>query len=61
MLPVASQTAGPIGLTFFVDSHGWPGGAIGLKIRNFIYYFCSFFQIFFPQATPGPSDSYYYY
>ena len=26
MLPIAGQTAGPIGLTFFVDTQGWPGG-----------------------------------
>jgi len=29
MLPIASQTAGPIGLKFFVDTHGWPGVVIG--------------------------------
>ena len=29
MLPIAGQTAGPIGLTFFVDTHGWPGGVKG--------------------------------
>ena len=29
MLPIAGQTAGPIGLKFFVDTHGWPGGVIG--------------------------------
>ena len=31
MLPIAGQTAGPNGLKFFVDTHGWPGGAIGYK------------------------------
>ena len=25
MLPIAGQTAGPIGLKFFVDTQGWPG------------------------------------
>ena len=25
MLRIAGQTAGPIGLTFFGDTHGWPG------------------------------------
>ena len=25
MFPIAGQTAGPIGLNFFVDTHGWPG------------------------------------
>ena len=29
MFPIAGQTAGPIGLKFFVDTHGWPGGVIG--------------------------------
>ena len=29
MLRIGGQTAGPIGLKFFVDTHGWPGGAIG--------------------------------
>ena len=36
MFPIAGQTAGPIGLKNFVDTHGWPGGDIGLKqIQNF--------------------------
>ena len=26
MLCIAGQTAGTIGLNFFVDIHGWPGG-----------------------------------
>ena len=29
MLRIASQTAGPIGLNIFVDTHGWPGGVKG--------------------------------
>ena len=29
MFPIADQTAGPIGLNFFVNTHGWPGGVIG--------------------------------
>ena len=29
MLPIAGQTAKPIGLKFFVDIHGWAGGVIG--------------------------------
>jgi len=29
MLPIASQTAGPIGLKFVVDTHGWVGDVIG--------------------------------
>jgi len=27
MLRIAGQTAGPNGLTFFVDTNGWPGDA----------------------------------
>ena len=46
MLPVAGQTAGPIGLKFFVDTHGWPGGvffhgqrwALQLVIYNSLNY-----------------------
>ena len=26
MLRTAGPTAGPYGLKFFVDTHGWPGG-----------------------------------
>ena len=29
MFPIAGQTAGPIGLKFFVETHGLPGGVIG--------------------------------
>ena len=46
MLSIASQTAGPIGLKFFVDTHGWRGGDRQKK-----------FEVYFPQATPGPSAS----
>ena len=35
MLRIAGQTAGPIGLNFFLDTHGWPGGAIGFKFLIF--------------------------
>jgi len=30
-LPIVGQTAGPIGLKFFVDTQGWPGGVIVKK------------------------------
>ena len=50
MFPIAGQTAGPIGLKFFVDTHGWPEGDIGLKNPK------KTFQKF-PRATPGPSCS----
>ena len=26
---IAGQTAGPIGLNFFVDTYGWPGDVMG--------------------------------
>ena len=29
MFPIAGQTAGPIGLKYFVDTQGWPWGDIG--------------------------------
>ena len=29
LLPIAGRIAGPIGLTFFVDTHGWPRGITG--------------------------------
>ena len=47
MLPIAGQTAGragPKGLKFFVDTHGWPWGVIGLKNqKNFKNIFFKFF------------------
>ena len=43
MLPIAGQTAGPNGLKFFGDTHGWP------REKNF--------QTFFPRATSDPSAS----
>ena len=56
MVPIAGQTAGPIGLKFFVDTHGWPGGS--KKKFQIFFYRKFFFQIFFfPRATSGPSAS----
>ena len=53
MLPIAGQTARPfgLGLNFFADTQGWPGG---LRLKNSTYLSNIFFQIFFPRATPGP-------
>ena len=46
MLPIASQTAGPIGLKICVDTHGWLGGVKGKKkIR--IFFFNFFLKFFF--------------
>ena len=35
MLPIAGQTAGPIELIFFVNTHGWSGGG-GHRLKNLI-------------------------
>ena len=37
MLPIGGQTAGPIGLKFFMDTHGWAGSVVGIKncLTNF--------------------------
>ena len=52
MFRIAGQKAGAIGLTFFADTHGWPGGVISEKARIFL-----FFYFIFLRATPGPSAS----
>ena len=49
-MPVAGQTAGPIGLKLFVDTHGWPGGVVGSKNEIF-------FPFFF-TGNAGPSNKY---
>ena len=64
MFPIACQTAGPIGLKFFVDTQGWSGGDIGKKNSNFFFnfFFLQFFFLLksiFPRATPGPPASFY--
>ena len=43
MLPIAGQTAGPIGLNFFVSTQGWPGVLWLKKIFKNVRHF---FQIF---------------
>ena len=48
MLPIADQTAGPNGLTFFVDTQGC------LEAKKFDFFFKIFFQFFLPRATLGP-------
>ena len=48
MLPIAGQTAGPNGLNFFVDTHGWPGG---FKAKKFDFFFV--LKKKFPWATPA--------
>ena len=44
MLSIAGQTDEPIGLTFFVDTHGC------YRLKKFAIFF---FKIFFSRATPG--------
>ena len=63
MLPLAGQTAGPNGLTFFVDPHGWPVDFLGQKNEFVFNFFCQFFTSNFciPWATSDPSASYCYY
>ena len=53
MLRIAGQRAGPIGLKFVVDSHGWPRMLLAKKIEFFSK------NIFkkISWATPGPSAS----
>ena len=49
MLRIAGKTAGPFGTTFFVDTHGWPGGCYKLKIRHFFLKFFLFLFIVFHE------------
>ena len=51
MLRIAGQTNGPIGLKFFVDTHGWwGGGCYRLKSNRNL-------KKNSPRATPGPLAS----
>ena len=43
MLRIAGQTTGPIGLKFFVDTHGWPGVLWPVKMEFFSKIFFSNF------------------
>ena len=45
MLRMVGQTAGPIGLNFFVDTQGWPGGVNFFFKYIFQKYFSNFFQL----------------
>ena len=53
MFPIADQTAGPIGLNFFMDTHGWPWGVLGFK-KNRKKMFFPFFSNFFSSDNAGP-------
>ena len=52
MSQLADLTAEPIGLKYFVDTHGVGGGCLRLKKSILIFQ-----NFFFPSywATPGPS------
>ena len=50
MLRIAGQRAGPIGLKFFVDTHGWPGGVILFFRQLFISFIFKYFFQMFPRA-----------
>ena len=54
MLRIAGQTAGPIGLNFFVDTHGLPG-ALEAKNRKYFFKFVKqyFFKNFFSTDNAG--------
>ena len=52
MLPIAGQTAGTIGLNFFVDTQGWPGSVIGYK--KFYFFFKFIYLNFFFTGNAGP-------
>ena len=47
MLPIAGQTAGSIGLKFFVDTQWWPWSVIGYEKFDF-------FKKTFLLVTSGP-------
>ena len=59
LLPIPGQTAGPIDLNFFVDTHWWRG-CHRLKFEIFLFQKNFFFIFFIPRATPGPSASIFY-
>ena len=39
MLPIAGQTAEPIGLNFFKDTHGWPGSVLDKQKFEIFFFF----------------------
>ena len=54
MLRIAGKTAVAIGLTFFVDTHEWPGG-----VKKSKFLFKNLKKKIFLRATAGPSASIY--
>ena len=57
MLRIAGQTAGPIGLNFFVDTHGWPGGCYRPNKFELKKFNLNFLFNFFFTSNSGPSAS----
>ena len=53
MLHIGGQTAGPIGLNFFVDTHGWSAGVLAKKYSKL--FFPIFFNFLFKRQRPGLS------
>ena len=51
MLRIADQTAGLIGLTFFVVTNGWPRGVIGKKNIFFHGQRRTQFEVFFLEFS----------
>ena len=52
-MPITGQTAGPIGLKFFRDTHGGRGVFKAKKIRKF-FFSIFFFQNCFFTGNAGP-------
>ena len=59
---MAGQTAGPIGMTFFVDTHKCVIRCYKLKINSNLFFLFQnlFFNFYFQRATPGPSARMFY-
>ena len=49
---IAGQTAGPIGQKFFVDTHRWLGGVIGLKNNEVLKLMFFFLRLLELLNTP---------
>jgi len=61
MFPLAGQTAGPNGVTFFVGTHGKPWGDKDIKkldfFQNFKFIFINLFKNNFFSTSNGGSFS----
>ena len=59
MFPIAGQTAGPNGLTFFEGTQGYPGGNKA-KNSKFFHFFLQIFIFFNSTGNPGHLSWYVY-